>query len=181
MVADEVRDLSGRTSHFSQQIRGLLANMQVSIEATEGAINQMAAQDMTFALTSKDQVEQAMIGIEEMNRRTGQTVEELNHIAGEVESSVNQAIVSLQFQDMVTQLLGHVVRRLEVLGEIAGDEGRLSAALRDTADPEAALRLMQSLSEHVEQLSEKLSELKRSVSNNPVQQSSFSSGDVELF
>ncbi len=85
VVADEVRDLSGRTNHFSQQIRGSLTKMQATIEATERAINQMAAQDMTFALTSKTDVEQAMSGINEMNRRTGETVNELNTIADQVE------------------------------------------------------------------------------------------------
>ena len=181
VVADEVRDLSGRTNHFSQQIRGLLGNMEASIQATEGAINQMAAQDMTFALTSKDGVEQAMAGIEAMNTRTGAIVVELNQIAVQVESSVSQAIVSLQFQDMITQLLGHVVRRLDFLGEVVGDEQRLAETLADTADTEAAIRTLNSLREHVDVLAQKLSDLKQSVDNNPVQQGGFSSGDVELF
>ena len=67
----------------------------------------MAAQDMTFALQSKSDVEQAMNDVEG-NRHTSQTVAELNHIAEVMESSVNQAVVSLQFQDMVTQLVSHV-------------------------------------------------------------------------
>src|SRR5574343_351564 len=118
VVADEVRDLSGRTQHFSQQIRTSLMAMQGSIASTEQAINQMAAQDMTFALTSKSDVEQAMGGIEEINRRTSDTIGELNVIAEQVEQSVNQAVMSLQFQAMVTQLLGHVVRRLDALDEM---------------------------------------------------------------
>ena len=53
----------------------------------------MAAQDMTFALRSKSDVEQAMNDVEGLNRHTSQTVTELNHIAP-MESSVNQAVVS---------------------------------------------------------------------------------------
>lgn len=181
VVADEVRDLSGRTNHFSQQIRGLLGKMQGSIEATEGAINQMAAQDMTFALTSKDGVEKAMTGIEEINRRTGASVSELNQIAEEVETSVSQAIISLQFQDMVTQLLGHVTRRLDVLTEVVADEERMAETLRNAGDGESALRALDALRDHVEMLSQKLGDLKRNVRTNPVQQAGYSSGDVELF
>ncbi len=181
VVADEVRDLSGRTGHFSQQIRGLLGNMQGSIETAERAINQMAAQDMTFALTSKDDVVVAMAGIEEMNSRTGQAVTELNMIASQVEGSVNQAIVSLQFQDMVNQLLGHVNRRLAVLGEIVGDEERMAAALSNAVDVESTVRALDSLKDHVATLSKKLEDLKKNTSNNPVQQAGFASGDVELF
>jgi methyl-accepting chemotaxis protein len=140
VVADEVRDLSGRTNHFSQQIREALTAMQAQIEASEKAIHQMAAQDMTFALTSKSDVEVAMSGIEAMNQRTGSSVAELNHIAEQVESSVNQAIVSLQFQDMVTQLLSHVMRRLDVMEEVVSDEEQMAVALRNTSDPEATMR-----------------------------------------
>jgi methyl-accepting chemotaxis protein len=181
VVADEVRDLSGRTNHFSQQIREALTAMQAQIEASEKAIHQMAAQDMTFAITSKGDVEVAMSGIEAMNQRTGDSVAELNQIAEQVESSVNQAIVSLQFQDMVTQLLSHVMRRLDVMEEVVGDEEQMAVALLNTGDPEATMRTLDTLREHVDTLSQKLMTLKKGVDHNPVRQTGYSSGDVELF
>lgn len=161
VVADEVRDLSGRTNHFSKQIRSSLANMQSTIAATEQAITQMAAKDMTFALTSKGDVEQAMNDIEGMSRRTKETVGELNGVAVEVEAAVHQAIVSLQFQDMVTQLLTHVSKRLEILDEVAGDEQKLALALRDTSNPANTLQALDAIRDHVELLSQKLSTLKQ--------------------
>jgi methyl-accepting chemotaxis protein len=181
VVADEVRDLSGRTNHFSQQIREALTAMQAQIEASEKAIHQMAAQDMTFAITSKGDVEVAMSGIEAMNQRTGDSVAELNQIAEQVESSVNQAIVSLQFQDMVTQLLSHVMRRLDVMEEVVSDEEQMAVALLNTGDPEATMRTLDTLREHVDTLSQKLMTLKKGVDHNPVRQTGYSSGDVELF
>ncbi len=181
VVADEVRDLSGRTNHFSHQIRGSLATIQSTIEETENAINKMAAQDMTFALTSKGDVEKAMIDIEGMNERTSHAVVELNQIADQVEGAVNQAIVSLQFQDMVTQLLGHVTRRLDLLAEVASDEGRMAATLRDSRDPAQTLQALEDIRQHIEQVSEKLAALKQGVQHNPVAQTGFASGDVELF
>ena len=181
VVADEVRDLSGRTHHFSQQIRGSLTNMQGTLSATEAAINQMAAKDMTFALTSKGGVEQAMNGIEAMSRRTGETVGELSVIARDVETAVNQAVVSLQFQDMVTQLLGHVAKRLEVLDEVVADEQRLASALRETPDQASALAALDGIKERMDVLSQKLGTLKQGVNNNPVSQTGYASGEVELF
>jgi len=181
VVADEVRDLSGRTNHFSQQIREALATMQGQIEASEKAIHHMAAQDMTFALTSKGDVEVAMSGIEAMNQRTGDSVAELNQIAEQVESSVNQAIVSLQFQDMVTQLLSHVMRRLDLMDEVVSDEEQMALALGNTGDPDATMRTLDTLREHVDTLSQKLMTLKKGVDHNPVRQTGYSSGDVELF
>ena len=181
VVADEVRDLSGRTNHFSTQIRSSLDQMQATMGATEQAINQMAGQDMTFALTAKSDVELALQGIDDINQHTGEAVGELNHIANQVEVAVNQAIVSLQFQDMVTQLLGHVSRRLDLLEEVARDEEQLAGALRDLSDPESTLRTVDDIQQHVGVLSEKLAALQQGVNNNPVSQTGFSSGDVELF
>jgi methyl-accepting chemotaxis protein len=181
VVADEVRDLSGRTNHFSQQIRDALGSMQATIEATEQAINQMAAQDMTFALTSKSDVEQAMNEIDSLNHRTGASVGELNEIAAQVEVSVGQAVLSLQFQDMVTQLLGHAVRRLDLLEEVVAGEQEMARTLRNSRDPVETLRSLSALREHVDLLSEKLSALKKGVTNNPVSQTGYASGEVELF
>lgn len=181
VVADEVRDLSGRTSHFSQQIRGSLAKMQTTIEATEQAINQMAAQDMTFALTSKSDVELAMTGINDMNRRTGETVVELNTIGEHVEAAVNQAIMSLQFQDMVTQLLGHVSKRLDVLDEIVSDERQMGSVLHGSGNPAETLAALAAICSHVDQISQKVSVISQKVDNNPVGQTGFASGEVELF
>jgi methyl-accepting chemotaxis protein len=88
VVADEVRDLSGRTAHFSQQIRGRVGTMQKSIGDAEVAINKMAAQDMTFALNSKQDVDNAMNQVMEMNASTSRTVVELQHIAEAMEQNV---------------------------------------------------------------------------------------------
>ena len=181
VVADEVRDLSGRTSHFSQQIRDSLSKMQTTIEATEQAINQMAAQDMTFALTSKSDVELAMVGINEMNRRTGETVLELNTIGEHVEVSVNQAIMSLQFQDMVTQLLGHVSKRLDVLDEIVSDERQMAGVLNGNGSPAETLNALAAICSHVDKISQKIGVISQKVDNSPVAQTGFASGEVELF
>ena len=180
VVADEVRDLSGRTSHFSQQIRGLMQNMQKSIADTETAINKMAAQDMTFALQSKQDVEQAMNNVEELNRHTGQTVAELNQIAGVMEANVNQAVVSLQFQDMVTQLISHVANRLgelqAVVSEIGG-AGRIAGAA-ETGIQAAQLERLRTQLASAQSM---LDNIHHVIENNPVKQEGFASGGVELF
>jgi methyl-accepting chemotaxis protein len=181
VVADQVRELSGRTNHFSKQIRGSLSKMQTTIGATEQAINQMAARDMTFALTSKGDVEVAMSGIDEINRRNGETVGELNAIGQQVELAVNQSIMSLQFQDMVTQLLGHVGLRLDALDEIMVNEQQLATVLQNGGDSPATLVELAEISSHIDQISQKLSVISQKVDNNPVSQTSFASGEVELF
>jgi len=98
-----------------------------------------------------------------------------------VTASVGQAVMSLQFQDMVTQLLGHVQRRLEVLDEVLDDEQKMALALRESKDPAVTMQVLDSLRAHVDTLAEKLNALKQGVDHNPVRQTGYDSGDVELF
>ncbi|WP_371324706.1 methyl-accepting chemotaxis protein [Dechloromonas sp. ZY10] len=181
VVADEVRDLSGRTSHFSQQIRESLSKMQASVDEAEAAINRMAAQDMTFALTSKTDVEQAMAGIEAMNEVTGQAVGELNVIAVDVSAAARNAVLSLQFQDMVTQLLEHSAKRVEVLESILHDEGQLVALMGSDGKLGDTLNALERIQNHIGQQAAKLDLLHQRVAHNPVAQQGFATGDVELF
>ena len=181
VVADEVRDLSGRTAHFSQQIRGRVATMQKSIGDTEKAINKMAAQDMTFALTSKQNVDSAMKHIEDLNSATNETVAELQHIAEAMERSVGQAVTSLQFQDMVTQLISHVAKRLDELHDITRDIESASMLVENSAARGFAPQQAEQLRGHLGAVRSRLDQIHVNTSNNPVRQESFTDGEIELF
>jgi methyl-accepting chemotaxis protein len=181
VVADEVRDLSGRTSHFSKQIRDRVGVMQKSIGDAEKAINKMAAQDMTFALQSKQQVESAMSSVEQMNLNTGRTVGELQQIAAAMESNVGQAIVSLQFQDMVTQLIGHVSKRLDELHQITREMEGVSFFIETGAASGFTPQQADSLRLGLDAVRLRLDQIHDNTKNNPVRQDGFTDGEVELF
>ncbi len=181
VVADEVRDLSGRTNHFSKQIRDRVGIMQKSIGDAEQAINKMAAQDMTFALQSKQQVESAMSSVEQLNRQTGQTVGELQKIAVAMEQNVGQAIVSLQFQDMVTQLIGHVSKRLDELHQITREMEGVSSFIESGAASGFTPQQADSLRLGLDAVRLRLDQIHDNTKNNPVRQDGFTDGEVELF
>lgn len=97
-----------------------------------------------------------------------------------LQDSVAQAVVSLQFQDMVSQLLGHVVTQVSRISEIAEAGEVLAQRLRAAPREDAAL----SLSEFREQLQavlQKTDSLSKKLDNNPVAQTGIRSGEVELF
>jgi methyl-accepting chemotaxis protein len=160
VVADEVRNLSNRTGSFSTQIRERMVFMADSIQGVGTLIHVMASQDMVMALKEKQRVEQTMQGIGAFNEAVARSVAEMSRISAEVGGSVDQAVSSLQFQDIVSQLLAHVDRRTELLGQIA-------AALESPSAAQEARPLL---------------ECARTLSSrNPVAQQRMSSGDVELF
>jgi methyl-accepting chemotaxis protein len=181
VVADEVRDLSGRTSQFSQQIRGAISKVQEMVKTTEIAIDHLASQDMTFALQSKQHVDEMMRDAQAVNATMSSSAVELSAVTREVEASVNAAVTTLQFQDMVRQLLEHVVQRFSALNGVSSQLRnmglQMAAAKAPGADHDVhARRLEQSCHE----LSDLLASVRQMTIHSPVRRASMASGDVDM-
>lgn len=178
VVADEVRRLSDRAREFSQKIRGNVVVVSESVHATEMAINDLASQDMNFALEAKKKVDEAMLSVQEVNRGMGQAMTDISAIAVRVEHDVNQAVTSLQFQDLVTQLLDHAKRRAEALDEVLALLGTLPAAAAAPGQEEAESGAGHTAAAKVMQALERL---RQTGERNPVRQQQMDTGAVELF
>lgn len=112
VVADEVRKLSGRSEQFSQQIRTTVSGMKEAITTAEASIAHMASLDMGFAVDSKKKVGEALGRAQKVNEHMAVVIEKQAQISREVDEVVGRAISSLQFQDMVGQLLQHSNTRI---------------------------------------------------------------------
>jgi methyl-accepting chemotaxis protein len=181
VVADEVRDLSGRTTQFSQQINTLMQSMQLSVKETESAIQAMASQDMTFALESKQQIEHIIRALEQQNIARIAAIGNLGGSATNVETLVGQAITALQFQDMVSQLLAHIGRRIDVLDGIMKQLSALGAALDNEAANADTAAALASLRAEQASIVAALKDIEGQTVNNPVDQKAMTEGDIELF
>ncbi len=181
VVADEVRDLSARTTQFSQQINGLMQGMQASVQQTEDAIQRMASQDMTFALESKQRVEGIITTMEAQNQSRVEAIGRLGTAAQEMEGRVNTAVRALQFQDMVSQLIGHTRKRIEALAGIASHLAGLADSLRTNAMTADARSAVTALKQETAAISAGLRALAAETTKNPVGQKAMAQGDIELF
>ena len=181
VVADEVRDLSARTTQFSQQINALMQGMQVSVKETEVAIQGMASQDMTFALESKQQVETIIHTLEEQDAHRVEALGSLANSAAAVDQLVGKAITALQFQDMVSQLLAHILRRVDALGAVLALLNTLSSALDREAAAVDAKAAIASLRDEQGKIVAALQCVEAQTTNNPVAQKAMTDGDIELF
>lgn len=179
VVADEVRDLSARTAQFSQQISGMMQAMGAAVGDTEAAIKKMSAQDMSFALVSKDRVEEIVGALEKVNLERSEALSAMGDAALQVESEVSKAVTALQFQDIVSQLVNHVSRRIEALDRVARHFDTLASGLAwAPADAEAAA---QAIKRELAGVSASLADLTARTAHNPVSQKGLCHGDVELF
>lgn len=182
VVADEVRGLSLRTGQFSMQIRTNIGRVHQFVDSAESAIFALAAQDMNFVLQSKKQVEIAMHDVQEMNAHVSRSLVQLGDIAADLEMQVGRSITSMQFQDMVTQLLAYSQSRVGNLQQLSDKQQALQNGLihvLQQATPDGDV--VKTLQAPMAQLQEQCELLTASGKRNPVSQESMSSGDVELF
>jgi len=178
VVAVSLKKKSGRTNQFSHEIRAKVATVNDSVHGAEQAIHELASKDMTFALQAKQQVEQTMSEVQGVNEHMAAAVEQMGGIAAQVDHDVNAAVTALQFQDMVSQLLGHVTRRIEALGEmLAATSGVAQSAVGALDRGERP----QALAPKLQAFAGTLEDLRGRTSHNPVAQATMTSGDVELF
>jgi len=129
VVADEVRTLSNRTGSFSLQIRQRIGAMAARIRETENVIDSLAARDTVAVLDATQRMEQKMAELGTVNREVTRSVDELNHIAIDVERSVAAAVSGLQFQDLASQLIGHVRCRAQGVERALHGTARVAAAI----------------------------------------------------
>ncbi len=164
VVADEVRSLSARTQSFNEQIREMMLGVRESIGEAEALINQLASQDMMFTLQAKQKLGETSVKISSLDESMAESLETLSNGVGRLSEEVNDAVRCLQFQDMVSQLIGHVGHRLEGIEEVMALAQQLASGAID----------QQALHHAMETWEARLH-------RNPVRQADMDSGSVELF
>ncbi|WP_300434269.1 methyl-accepting chemotaxis protein [Zoogloea sp.] len=177
VVADEVRDLSTRTAQFSQQISVVMTSMREGVRGAENAIERLASTDMNFALESKQQVQQVLVSLEDINQQRGRAIVSLGQHAKVMDAEVHRAVTALQFQDLVSQLIGHVDRRVDGLSQVLVEFGSLAGLMQQamvSGDVEPLKRAAEATRIQLSTLGERLG-------GGPVSQQDVSHGDIDLF
>jgi methyl-accepting chemotaxis protein len=172
IVADEVRALSSRTGDFSRQIHDHISSMHAAATHAEQAIADIASRDMNVALQSKRRIDNMVAEIHAAHTEATQAAAQLAERTTKLEHDVNAAVTNLQFQDIVTQLLGHVGKRVHALSGVTTAMATLESLRADDVEGHESARRA---------IDEALDNARTSTAKNPVKQQSMESGDVELF
>ncbi|MBF0588581.1 MAG: chemotaxis protein [Magnetococcales bacterium] len=173
VVADEVRKLSRDSNQFSDRIGEVVRTSQDNIESAKRIIEVMASKDMSFAIESKGRVDEMMNEVSEIDRYTTNTLEKVSSITDAINNSVAMAVMSLQFEDMVTQLTQNMDRKFSMLENFV--ETMCCGCLSDPdMVPEQRLEVIRSLlQEQKEQFD--------IADTKAVGQASMDEGEIELF
>jgi hypothetical protein len=175
------RDNLERLQTLREQVTGTL-NQEFAIVAADLSQLRAMLSDAAAKLSGTFRVVTA--SSDELRRTLGEVQEttdlpvlkRLNTIAEEMASTTGTTVQSLQFEDMATQLLQHVDRKLDVLASLAKD----MAVINPTAASIPPLLRTNQLDELFERLESYRTELSVAT-RKVVQQSSLESGDIELF
>ncbi len=179
VVADEVRKLSQHSNKFGDEIRVVVSSAQTHIEQAQGAICRMASKDMTATIESKVRVESMLNQVSSLNNSVEERIGSINGIVEAIDQNVVAAVRSLQFEDIVTQLIDHTRDRTIWLGHIL------------TEVQESLVEHSESTEHDLESVAVKLLEIKDELARKlgerdfdgikPVAQDSMEEGEVELF
>lgn len=176
VVADEVRKLSSRSEKFSQQIRNDITQMITAIAQAEETVNIIASLDVGLAVSAKQKMEEKLGEVQQSNKKMAAVIEQQNEIAKEVDVVVGRAITSLQFQDMVGQLLQHSHTRI---GCVESAWNRLGEWSNEAANGHAASR--NKIEKMRDEISDIFAKSEEMGNRNPVRQDKMETGDIDLF
>ncbi|PLA75009.1 chemotaxis protein [Hydrogenovibrio sp. SC-1] len=144
VVADEVRKLSLNSNQLNEQIRKQAEKAKHTVDHVRQLVSDTAAKDMKEANSSQDQVTVLIRDLEDMNEGISHKLGDVSGIISEIEVSVSNAMRSLQFEDIVRQLVEQVLNHLENLSGFSHEINRFIE--QSKADP------VQSVEEHRERL-----------------------------
>ena len=125
VVADEVRNLASRSGQIASDI---ITNV---VKANE-MFNRMEQKSSTNANVEGDLIEKAEKNIdqvihqhEETKRERDEGAENILQLSSSIRAEIESALVSFQFQDRVSQILGHVSGSMAELSEMINDHHNL--------------------------------------------------------
>jgi methyl-accepting chemotaxis protein len=115
VVADEVRALSKRSQVFNSEIGEKVTSIRTSIDGVSNKITDLSQIDLSNNLQDREQINILWEGVEKIITQAEIDGHELNKVIESASEHVSSGLVSLQFEDLVQQLTGHLKNRLTIL------------------------------------------------------------------
>lgn len=176
VVADEVRKLSSRSNEFNTHIRELLANIDRQMHEVGNSIHGMANMDMSIIVRSRDTMSHMQKEMDKLNTGAALQSKEISAISERIHQLVLDGIISLQFDDLVRQLLEQITLRSDILEEYI----LTMSEKKQTESQDGIARLYNAVGK-LEDSIKKTQDRLLSLDSNRIRQTSVTAGSVDLF
>ena len=179
VVADEVRNLSERSTTFNEQIRKLAHSSKDAIAKVRETVTHMASRDLDRSREARAEAAQMLQNVAAINASLGDGMREISECGRAIDGSVAEAVRALQFEDIATQALGGAHVHLDRLDAINREAIALQELLQrnNGADDAELVRALQKLGQRLRELRGEWEQ----PPHKPVTQQSMGAGTVELF
>ena len=176
VVADEVRDLAARTNSFSVQIRSVLKDILKSIGEVGVSVKEATTADLSVAERSQENVNRLMSELMELSSKAGEQSRTITGISERIHTLVREGVLSMQFEDIVGQMLSRITQRTLGVGEYLH-------ALLELQNDRAQTDGLQRFRTRIERLQSLMEAARRNESAGPgiTNKSVERGGDVDLF
>jgi methyl-accepting chemotaxis protein len=176
VVAEEVRNLSIRSNRFSDEIDKTVRSISEALGGVESSVVSLAEKSGALVDEERQKISDLMLQAREYQNLVGSSAQEITTLSKSLSSSVGQAVTSLQFQDMSSQIIDTVNKRLDSSKSLLENLVNLPEhAIHEPAQPQHS---------HLHRLTGLLAsamELVQDYHHNPVSQKSMDEGEIELF
>ena len=118
VVADEVRNLSERSTTFNEQIRKLAHSSKDAISKVRETVSHMASRDLNRSREARGEAANMLTQVSAITASLGDGMREIAQCGQAIDLSVAEAVRSLQFEDIAAQSLGSAMVHLDRLTTI---------------------------------------------------------------
>ncbi len=177
VVADEVRKLSQKSDEFSEEINALTREVRETVDSAKEVVNRVVSADMNVALEGKLKIAEMAENMSAVNNTTQTVITQSESVAGEIGTLVNQAVTSLQFEDMCTQLSAHIQQRIDAVMALSQLLNELDETRLNPGEIDECKQNVNIIEASLKGLKKKI----QSVEHQAVSQQDLGSGDIELF
>ena len=152
---------------------------QGSIEALAETIAEISSTDMTIADDSQGQVKTMWDEMRGLNEGVARQSETISKISSQMQQHIVAGVISLQFEDITVQLMGHVTSRMSQLESYVGELMKIHMDDSATSnDPSVRAERVAQLQGVVNGHGELFSNM---AEDKPVHQESVDTGEIEMF
>lgn len=173
VVADEVRALSVNSGDLNNKIREEMASARATIDTLRSTVSGMAATDLSDTIGTKEKMTEMLAFMASNGEFMNSKVTEISQLSMQIDSTVDNAVRSLQFEDIASQALNSMEHNVNSLNEIAELVDDMTTA-EGNLDTDATLRC-QHRCEELRVTAQTRNEA-RTVAQNDMDE-----GDIELF
>jgi methyl-accepting chemotaxis protein len=171
VVADEVRALSQKTAEFSKNISEDTRKIINTIQNVSERVENISNYDLKEAHDSRQRVDEIWNSITKLNSNVVDKINTVSNISTGIREHVQSGVISLQFEDITSQLIGHIRNRIYTIKRLSI---QLSSCISSLDDQHALAAMLVKLQEESAQAMETIGE-------SAISQKNIDTGSVDLF